>query len=308
MIHENELFKARNINLIHNYLSEGGVVTIQKHKHYKILHKLDERLNQIILPTNKIDMLIDWWNETIRCEVDIPHTFDSGYLIIENEYLDKTYYRDDLREIAKLFKSNIYGLDEHYKKFIKNKYTTTIYFKFIDGNKIHVEIYDNNKGIFSRVIITYGESSKSMKMYEEKIIDTPKDFNLIQENLMNSINKFNINILITVLWYIATSSKSTKYIYEVAKPKNNYEIKNVVDVRDTKVITSTIYDLSKAKKVTTNVLNRRKAGWTYSHSFEVHGHYRHYKNGKVIFINPFIKGKNKPLKNQKIILNPKEGE
>lgn len=37
----------------------------------------------------------------------------------------------------------------------------------------------------------------------------------------------------------------------------------------------------------------RKKGWTYSHSFQVHGHY---KDGKVIFIESYVKGKDKPFK------------
>lgn len=196
-----------------------------------------------------------------------------------------------------------------YKEFIKKKYNTTIYFRFINTNKLHIEIYDNENELFSIINIEYGDKNGIIKV-EDTIEDVPKNLQIIQQNIINIINKFNLSILITVLWYIATSSTRTKYIYEIPKVKNT-DInlnKHIINVKDTKILTGTIYDLRKVKNVNTNVLNKRKEGWSYSHSFEVHGHYRHYKSGKVIFINPFIKGKNKPLKNQSIILQPKEGD
>ena len=45
--------------------------------------------------------------------------------------------------------------------------------------------------------------------------------------------------------------------------------------------------MGKVKVVKVEHLQKRKAGWTYSHSFQVHGHYRHYKSGKVIFVKEF---------------------
>ena len=62
--------------------------------------------------------------------------------------------------------------------------------------------------------------------------------------------------------------------------------------------------MNKIRVVKVENLASRKRGWTYSHSFEVHGHYRHYRNGKTIFIKPFIKGKDLDFKSQKIIIDP----
>ena len=120
-MHENELFKARSINLFQAFLVKGHVVTKDLKQARKSLNKLDPRLNKIILPSSKIDMMINWWNNTIRFETDIPKTFNAGYLVIENEYLDKKYYRDDLREISKLFEANIYQLDERLQRIYKKE-------------------------------------------------------------------------------------------------------------------------------------------------------------------------------------------
>ena len=51
----------------------------------------------------------------------------------------------------------------------------------------------------------------------------------------------------------------------------------------------------------------RKKGWKISCEFQVRGHYRHYKSGKVVFVKPFEKGKGLEAKNAVIKLMPKEG-
>ena len=66
--------------------------------------------------------------------------------------------------------------------------------------------------------------------------------------------------------------------------------------------------MNKIRVVSIDRLQTRKKGWTYSHSFQVHGHYRHYRNGKTIFIQPYIKGKDKEFKSQQIILDPSENK
>lgn len=124
---------------------------------------------------------------------------------------------------------------------------------------------------------------------------------------LNKVNYFVVCILITALWYIATS-RSTKYIYNktyVSKPSKKGD-KRVINVKPIKTISTPIYDIGKVKYITLDKLITRRKGWTYSHAFQVHGHYRHYKNGKTIFINSYIKGKGKELQAQKTILEPEE--
>ncbi|MBR2493773.1 MAG: hypothetical protein IKB64_10025 [Paludibacteraceae bacterium] len=123
----------------------------------------------------------------------------------------------------------------------------------------------------------------------------------------NVVNIFSIYLIMTALWYIATA-KSTRYIYEqetiLKGPKPKHENKRVVQVKPDKVIKTPIYDMGKIKIVKTEGLIARKKGWTYSHAFQVHGHYRHYKSGKVVFINSYVKGKDKELQQQTITLSP----
>ena len=124
------------------------------------------------------------------------------------------------------------------------------------------------------------------------------------EQPLEPVVKTLLSQLVTAMWYIATT-KSTKYIYENKTPVITGRKKNIVQVSNTKTINTPIYDLNKIRVVKVEHLQTRKKGWTYSHSFQVHGHYRHYRNGKVVFIQSYIKGKDKEFKAQQIILDPK---
>lgn len=279
-------------------------------KHYtdnkpKKVLKMDKRLPIIILPDNKLKMFQDWWNSDIRFENSVPKSFESGYLLIENinrnvDYTDSKF-APLISTIAKYFNATYRQIENQFKDFIEKSKNLTIYFKFLDTNKIYAETYGSDNEILSKMSFEIGNS------------DAEKEINLFTANtniksfddMMNEMNYQNLALLITILWYIATSTRSTKYIYENKTPVVVGRKKNVVQVSDTKYITTPIYDFNKVKIVKTESLQSRKSGWTYSHSFQVHGHYRHYKNGKTIFIQPFIKGQNKEFKSQTIIIEPK---
>ena len=163
-----------------------------------------------------------------------------------------------------------------------------------------VETYGGDNIIISNMEFTVGENSEPEKPIEPQGKMPFETF----DDLIAKMNFDNLGILISCLWYIATTTKSTRYIYENKTPVITGRNKGVVQVSDTKFITTPIYDMRKIKTVKVEKLTQRKKGWTYSHSFEVHGHYRHYRNGKVVFIKPFIKGKNKEFKAQTIIVKP----
>ena len=170
---------------------------------------------------------------------------------------------------------------------------------------MYAEIYGNDNYIISSITFKVGETEspeKEINLYDKTLLEECKTI----DDILNVFNWQNLSFLITCLWYIATTTRSTKYIYEKKNPIVTKRRKKVVVVSDTKTINTPIYDMRKIRVVKVESLQTRKKGWTYSHAFQVHGHYRHYKNGKTIFINPFIKGKNKDFKAQQIVLKPKE--
>lgn len=303
-----EIFLTKNIPILTHYFNTFGITNKTK----TLIMKENHELTQILLPFNKIDTIINWYNETIRFESTVPNTFNEGYIILENKFIDKDYnkYRNLIKSIAVQTKRSIYEIKDLFMQgFLNEVFKTAIYFKFITSTKIHLEVFDY-KTKEKLHIVNCECGGKGIEPLLEAEIPT-EIFNLydnvevLNRSYDEILSRFYLAIFTTVMWYIATNTSKTKYIYTETKPKYNHDVKKVINPKDIKTITTTIYDLSKVKTVNIDTLNRRKAGWTYSHSFEVHGHYRHYKNGKIIFINPFIKGKEKPIKSQKIILNPK---
>lgn len=260
--------------------------------------KIDKTLPQIIVPANKLQMFQDWWNSDIRFEKSIPHSFNSGYMKIANIVAGvdvdnlPDYYRELIKNIAHTLHMTYRSVETQMKEFLSSSKQLTIYFTFTDENSMYAETYDNTNELLSTMTFSVGEGSSEEDEIHFDSTDELENF----DDVMNKMNKGNLVILITCLWYIATTSKNTKYIYETKTPVVTSRHKNIVNVSDTKTINTPIYDMNKIRVVKVESLQARKKGWTYSHSFQVHGHYRHYANGKTIFIQPFIKGKIKSLK------------
>lgn len=269
----------------------------------KIL-KVDKKLPKIILPNNKIDMFVDWWNKDIRFQTEVPHSFNEGYLILQNNFcdIDISKFSNIIKLIAHEYKMTYRLVESKFLDFIKLTSDITIYFFFIDNN-LYLHIYGVDNSIISGVGIEFGEDKNNIN-YEPEMSSRIEDFHNY-DDFMNAFNRFCVNILITSLWYIATTTNTKKYRYENKVPNDTIQKdKNIVRVASKKVMSTPIYDISKIRVVKVDTLVARRKGWTYSHSFQVHGHYRHYKNGKTVFIQPYIKGKGKEFQQQTITLNP----
>ena len=270
--------------------------------------KINKRLPQIHIEQKQIDLFIEWWNKDIRFQQTIPHSFEEGYLKCDlNLNIDINKFRDIIKQSAKVYKTTYRVMENTFKDFISMIEHTTIHFKFINNNEVYLNTYDKNNNIISRIEFEYGEDKKDFE--EEFTYD--KMYNIMNksnnsDDLMFGFNLLYTIIFVTSIWYIATTRNTTKYVYEQKTPIITSRKKNIVRVSDTKVISTPIYDISKIKTKKVDGLIKHRKGWTYSHAFQVHGHYRHYKDGKVIFVNSYIKGKDKEFKPQTIELKPKE--
>lgn len=295
-----------------------------KQRQRKVL-KIDKHLPHIVIPPKTRAMFINWWNSDIRFEQSIPHVFESGYIILDFNYLDRQdelmkSKNNDIKEIAKYYQCTYRQAEAMFKNMLKCFSKLTIYFKFINDNTLRAEIYDSTNQIIVDMSFAVGKSEPEPEIvsddvlfeYGVKQLVSPDEYNIHGRELTELDEKDYflgsmrclLCLMITSFWYIATT-KSTKYIYENKAPVITGRKKNVVKVSNTKTISTPIYDMGKIRVVKVEHLQKRKAGWTYSHSFQVHGHYRHYKSGKVIFVKEFTKGKNKEFKAQQIILDPK---
>lgn len=264
-------------------------------------------MQRIKLPKKVLPMFEKWYDEDIRKETTIPHTFEEGYLIFEDADVLDDKARDEIRYIAKKTHA-IYRKIETMYKMLNGK-ETILYFKFLNDDELYVERYTDKvliqKGkipISNTTALKINDIALLWKIQVELVGWNEKT---AQEYLKSKTN-YCVAMLVTALWYIATA-KSKKYIHdEVAFPLVRQESKKVNKLKEitSRKITTPIYDLGKTKVVSLEMLKKRKRGWTYSHAFNVRGHYRHYRSGKVVFIKSFTKCKNLETKDTEIVVSP----
>ena len=282
------------------YSSSQNELTVEDKD--KIL-RIDNKLPQIILPQSKIGMFIDWYNNDLRLLGTLPEAYNEGYLIIENDIIqiDISKQSEYIKSLAKQLNGTYRQVENRLKYFIEDLEKVTMYFKYVDNN-IQIWLYGKDSTIVSKMSFQVQEGENSL--VADRYIDEFTNW----DDLLNEFNFYCVILLTSSLWYIATTTKTTKYYYEENRPRYTYSAneKSIKSVSKHKTINTPIYDFNKIKKVKVESLIKKRKGWTYSHSFQVHGHHRHYSNGKTVFINSYIKGKNKELQSQIITLNPKE--
>ena len=269
-------------------------------EHNKIL-RIDNKLPQIILPKDKISMFIDWYNNDLRLLGTLPESYNEGYLIIENDIIQVDIKQQNkyISNLAKQLQTTYRQVENRLYNYINALQKVTLYFKYKDNN-VQIIMYGKDDKVVSTMTfqVQEGENSAVFDHYIDEFHDW--------DYLLNQFNFYCVVLLTSSLWYIATTTKTTKYYYEQERPRYTYTNKEIKAVSKHKTISTPIYDFSKIRKVKVENLVKRRKGWTYSHAFQVHGHYRHYRDGKVVFVNSYIKGKNKELQSQIITLNPKE--
>lgn len=286
-----------------------NIKNVKKNKNEKGKElKINKRLPQIILPAEKNKLFIKWYNEDLRYQDEIPKAFSRGYVFLKNTVMGKDKINDEdykrmFRYLAKENKCTYRYCEDYYLMFIEKTEDTVLYFEFEDNN-LTIEVYCSGKQVNTTTIpLDHIEPGEAPTLEDglKSMIE-----NVEEADFVTHYAYYCFIMLSTVLWYLATTTKPVKYKRENKETSSiYYEKKEVINPKRNKTITTPIYDMSKTRiKNTTGLIKRRK-GWTYSHSFQVHGHYRHYANGKTIFIKPFIKGKGKEEMAQTITINPK---
>ena len=269
--------------------------------------RINKKLPQIVLPQNKNNYFIEWYDNDLRFQDTIPNSFERGYLFLEGDlYSEKQLEDNDFKELfktlAKLYETTYRIVENSFKHYIEIIKSTIIYFEF-NNNFLNLDIYLVNK-LFNKLELDLSKTDKTKP--DLTLLEMQKKLYEEGKNYQEVYSYYCLILLECCLWYIATTTKTTKYYRQEKAPSYVYEKKEVINVKRNRTISTPIYDMNKIKKIKIEGLIKRRKGWTYSHSFQVHGHYRHYQDGKVIFIKPYIKGKGKEEIVQRITLNPKE--
>lgn len=274
--------------------------------------RINPLLPNIIISKDKINLFVDWYNKDIRFQKELPHTFEKGYIRIKSMLFsaDISNYNVFIKALAKQYNKTYRQIENMLKLYVDGINDVTVYFEF-KGDMFYNYIYRKDGKILSKAEAQIGDNKQpspeitltSLSNNDINKLNNEQEF---VDDVQNKFNYFCLAICSTCLWYLATTTKTTKYKYKEKSKEEYNPNKRVVYVKENKNVTTPIYNLDNIKIKTVDRLINKREGYTYSHSFQVHGHYRHYKDGKVVFINSYIKGKDKPFKHQNIIINPKE--
>ena len=297
---------------------------------------IDNKLPYIKLPKDKTELFLNWYNTDLRHKLEIPEVFMEGYVELNTESFTEFVSRPifDLK-----YKTDL-ERDIKIKQSLRNTYNNLIlYFRFTDKDTIYFEGYSASSGdrLFN---YNYSISERNSKQQVAKFIEAIKELsasftpsnvpdinNEVETNIKLDVNKIKpeavqetlngftkrlcntcIALSVTSFIYIAMN-KSDKYIttdrtviYNYINPTHKHNKKHKKD----RFITTPIYDLEDKRIITLDRLIKRHTGWKITYSFSVRGHYRHYKDGKVVFIESYTKGKKLDnYNNKKLILSPK---
>ena len=288
--------------------------------------KIDNKLPQIIIPKEKVKLFIEWFLKDLWRENELPMVFQEGYISTELSDIIKIKTLSVLELNEKSFgvqniliseiQKNYSRIIIHYKIYNKKEVILSIYSEATGERVCNMKKFDISL-IKSYALIKQTRdiiANKSENCNTDLVVDIPKMKQESDEvkNLTDMLRSFNegwayscVFILISSFWYLASIQNSKEETYVGNKNNNkitkgNTEKNTRKDTGRIKNLTNSIYDFSIIKSTNVNKLIAKKKGWKISCEFQVRGHYRHYKSGKVVFIKPFEKGKG--LENKSTIL------
>lgn len=129
-------------------------------------------------------------------------------------------------------------------------------------------------------------------------LNRQNDVEEIRANLTACINLFK-GVLICADYLLKHPEEKCKERHARSHNENNSSSKSFQKRTDSvQVISLNSLRFKTANKKVANMLKSKKVH-RMAESWSVRGHYRHYKNGKVIFIESFEKGKNRKQASQK---------
>lgn len=213
--------------------------------------RIIKKLPQIVLPADKNEMFLKWYDEDLRFQDIIPKAFERGYVFIENTFMD--IERLDFSQVAKKFKTTYRAVENTYKEFMQSVGKATVYFEFKD-NFLNLEIYGTEHLIGTlNLDLTKTDESKPNPPIVDKIKELIKNSTFI-----DCFSYYCFVLLQCCLWYISTTTNTTKYYREGNAEPYYHEVKTIINPKKNKTISTPIYDMGKIRKVKVEGLIKRR--------------------------------------------------
>lgn len=233
-----------------------------------------QKLDQIVINMNNLNQIHDWF-EKFKEEVDVSK-------LVLFPFLEEGVFV--LKEISSINKKKI---------------DAYLYFKYNEG-EYEINLFLKNEKEYVPICgYTFKENSVYSLFKEEEEIKIDifyADKNTQEETIMDNITSTLTNFaayMLFVDWvnknpiYILKEKKTIQFGHTTKKKTNKNKKKNKAVIHNKKTIYKLKYDETINEQFDEKIkkYNERVISWT------VRGHFRRYKNGKVIWIKPHTKGK-----------------
>lgn len=285
---------------------------------------------RIFIPNEKIELLVGWYRDNYNLINDIIPIFNEYYItidlkniihILKPSILNASQFQtiDDFKlalNIANAFEdfcSCIHIHIVHKTNKVKltsysNKNQIIGVFQCHDDNKTPDDFYDT-KYICSLFKNIFNDAVTSNKVEYHINMSTYTNIDNIFNKLINALNTLEIVLFSSVNHYIYNYAKTININKDQLIKNLDDTCKRIIskDKKDYKFLTKPLYDIGKLDLVIKN--NRKSFVHTPpDHAFIVKGHWRHYKNGKKVFINSYIKCEDRGNLVNNIIVKPRKRE
>lgn len=187
-----------------------------------------------------------------------------------------------------------------------------IAFNVITKSTISIKAYALNNDGKGEIVLNCIYNFKS-NTFERVLDDIPVD--TVMDNVLKIVDAcYNdiINLCIDVLKYMAYHVElvsKNDVVTGSIKGSSNYTPKTNDKPRfETSICSHKVYGITKKVIPVTEVEDREKRKYTpCQYAVTVKGHFRHYKSGKVIWVEHFIRNKDKEFKPKDYVDKKKEG-
>lgn len=272
---------------------------------------LIRKLPQIYIEQEKVQTLLQWLNDNSELKKKkIPHVLEEGYIIYYNHELDVDYSSEGVEAIKYVAHTNHTTYNEAKRRFENLTQRTNpfwIYFHW-EGDICKIHVYDALRQLHLISIQAHDEETEQVYEMPDKLDTTAILSYAFDDNRdvwPRYIAMRSAMIVTSVFMYMNMQKNNKPYQH---KSKHNYDIKRKIQIEepDLKIISTPVFDLTK-KKITVDRLNRQHSEYIRrTEAWNVRGHARHYKSGKTIWVNSYIKGNKEKYEGEIYSISPRE--
>lgn len=272
---------------------------------------LRRKLPQVYITQDKVDILLDWLNsnEELRLQ-KIPRVLQEGYIVYYNHELDVERNPEGVQAIK--YEARTSGCTYNQAKARFNNLlqrTNPLWFYFIwKGDVCEISVYDTERKLHLISIQAHDEEGKDVFDMPTKLDTT----NLLTHAFDDERNRWPsylamraAMIVTSVFHYMNIQKKNTPTMYK----GKNYDIKKRIQYTEPsiKMVETPVFDLTKKKITKDRLVSQHREFVRRTEAWNVRGHARHYKSGKVIWVDSYIKGNRDNYDGEIYSISPKEG-